>query len=179
MVDVEGSGICSCDGILRWYVVSENSLYAVQYLNFNSPIYLLFLLGTEIGGSFLSSTLVHENVPSMFSTPVLGSRFLLQDDAGVAIESSSFTRDKDGSESGELVLVPPSLGLSTTLLNRDHYTEYYEGMSSGPDGEILRRHGDEVEYVRSSLHLPEEDQNMTTPYFRALGRSDDTMNIGG
>lgn len=135
--------------------------------------------GTEIGGSFLSSTLVHENVPSMFSTPVLGSRFLLQDDAGVAIESSSFTRDKDGSESGELVLVPPSLGLSTTLLNRDHYTEYYEGMSSGPDGEILRRHGDEVEYVRSSLHLPEEDQNMTTPYFRALGRSDDTMNIGG
>ena len=142
-------------------------------------MYLLFLSGTEIGGSFLSSTLVHENVPSMFSTPVLGSRFLLQDDAGVAIESSSFTTDEDGSESGELVLVPPSLGLSTTLLNRDHYTEYYEGMSSGPDGEILRRHGDEVEYVRSSLHLPEEDQNATTPYFRALGRSDDTMNIGG
>ena len=115
----------------------------------------------------------------MFSTPVLGSRFLLQDDEGMSIESSSFTKDKDGSESGELVLVPPSVGLSTTLLNRDHYTEYYEGMSAGPAGEVLRRHGDEVEYVRSSIHLPEKDQNATTPYFRALGRSDDTMNIGG
>lgn len=115
----------------------------------------------------------------MFSTPVLGSQFLLQNNEGKCIESSSFTKDKDGSESGELVLVPPSIGLSTTLLNRDHYTEYYEGMPCGPDGEVLRRHGDEVEYVRSSLHLPAQDQTTTTPYFRALGRSDDTMNIGG
>eukprot|EP00531_Pseudo-nitzschia_arenysensis_P009377 CAMPEP_0116121690 /NCGR_PEP_ID=MMETSP0329-20121206/3829_1 /TAXON_ID=697910 /ORGANISM="Pseudo-nitzschia arenysensis, Strain B593" /LENGTH=756 /DNA_ID=CAMNT_0003615515 /DNA_START=83 /DNA_END=2353 /DNA_ORIENTATION=+ len=135
--------------------------------------------GTEIGGSFLSSTLIHKNVPSMFSTPVLGSQFLLQNDGGESIESSSFMADKDGSDSGELVLVPPALGMSTTLLNRDHYTEYYEGMPNGPNGEVLRRHGDEVEYVRSSLHLLEEDHHSTTPYFRALGRSDDTMNIGG
>jgi acetyl-CoA synthetase len=137
------------------------------------------LSGTEIGGSFLSSTLIHKNVPAMFSTPVLGSRFLLQNEEGKSIERSSFEKDKDGSEGGELVLVPPTVGLSTTLLNRDHYTEYYEGMSRGPNGEVLRRHGDEVECVRSSLHLPEEDRNSTTPYFRALGRSDDTMNIGG
>jgi acetyl-CoA synthetase len=135
--------------------------------------------GTEIGGSFLSSTLIHKNIPAMFSTPVLGSQFLLQKEEGRYIESSSFKKDMDGSEGGELVLVPPSVGLSTTLLNRDHHLEYYEGMSTGPDGEILRRHGDEVECVRSSLHLPEQYQNSTTPYFRALGRSDDTMNIGG
>jgi len=135
--------------------------------------------GTEIGGSFLSSTLIHQNIPSMFSTPVLGSQLLLQNEKEECIESSSFEKDVDGSDSGELVLVPPALGLSTTLLNRDHYIEYYEGMSPGPNGEVLRRHGDEVEYVRSSLHLSEQDQNSTTPYFRALGRSDDTMNIGG
>lgn len=115
----------------------------------------------------------------MFSTPVLGSRFLLQNEEGKSVERSFFEKDRDGSEGGELVLVSPTLGLSTTLLNRDHYTEYYEGMSRGPDGEVLRRHGDEVECVRSSLHLPEEDRNSTTPYYRALGRSDDTMNIGG
>eukprot|EP00536_Pseudo-nitzschia_multiseries_P001634 jgi/Psemu1/181537/e_gw1.21.18.1 len=135
--------------------------------------------GTEIGGSFLSSTLIQENVPAMFSTPVLGSKFLLQDSDEQAVKGSSFERGTDGSGSGELVLIPPSVGMSTTLLNRDHYKEYYEGMPSGPDGEVLRRHGDEVEYVRSSAHLPKEDKGSTTPYFRALGRSDDTMNIGG
>ena len=118
-------------------------------------------------------------MPAMFSSPVLGSQFLLQDKEEKPVEGSSFEKDRDGSNSGELVLVAPTVGLSTTLLNRDHYTEYYEGMPSGPDGELLRRHGDEVEYVRSSLHLSEENQNSTTPYFRALGRSDDTMNIGG
>ncbi len=30
--------------------------------------------GTEIGGSFLSSTLLQPNCPSMFSSPVLGSQ---------------------------------------------------------------------------------------------------------
>jgi len=135
--------------------------------------------GTEIGGSFLSSTLIHNNVPAMFSTPVLGSKLFLQSEEGKCIERSSFGTGGDGSDAGELVLVPPAVGLSTTLLNRDHFTEYYEGMSPGPDGEVLRRHGDEVECVRSSLHLSEQDQNSTTPYFRALGRSDDTMNIGG
>jgi len=140
---------------------------------------LLCSSGTEIGGSFLSSTLIQENVPAMFSSPVLGSQFLLQDTEEKHIKGSSFEKEMDGSNSGELVLVPPSVGLSTTLLNRDHFTEYYEGMPSGPDGELLRRHGDEIEYVRSSIHLSKEDQNSTTPYFRALGRSDDTMNIGG
>jgi acetyl-CoA synthetase len=115
----------------------------------------------------------------MFSTPVLGSKLFLQNEEGKCIERSSFGTGGDGSDSGELVLVPPAVGLSTTLLNRDHYIEYYEGISPGPDGEVLRRHGDEVECVRSSLHLSEKDQNSTTPYFRALGRSDDTMNIGG
>ena len=152
---------------------------SIYLLSFDTNCFIIIHSGTEIGGSFLSSTLVQKNVPAMFSTPVLGSQFLLQDNAGEPAKSSSFEKAGDGSETGELVLVAPAVGLSTTLLNRDHYAEYYEGMPSGPNGELLRRHGDEIEYVRSSLHLREEEQNSTTPYFRALGRSDDTMNIGG
>jgi len=135
--------------------------------------------GTEIGGSFMSSTLIQENVPSMFSSPVLGSKFFLRDTKGKLVEGSTFEEGTDGSNSGELVIAPPAVGLSTTLLNKDHFSVYFEGMTCGPDGELLRRHGDEVEFVRSSLHLPKEKRKSTTPYFRVLGRSDDTMNIGG
>lgn len=133
--------------------------------------------GTEIGGSFLSSTLVQPNVPSMFSTPVLGSQIWMMDEESQVIEESAFKEDCGGCGSGELVIVPPSIGLSTTLLNRDHYKIYFEGMPRGPKGEVLRKHGDEVEFVRSSMHSAET--NSSTPYFRALGRCDDTMNIGG
>lgn len=115
----------------------------------------------------------------MFSAPVLGSKFLLQDTKGKFVDGSEFEKNEDGKNSGEILLSPPTVGLSTTLLNKDHFSVYFEGMPHGPDGELLRKHGDEVEFVRSSLHLPLESKNSTTPYFRALGRSDDTMNIGG
>jgi acetyl-CoA synthetase len=133
--------------------------------------------GTEIGGSFLSSTLVQPNVPSMFASPVLGSQFLLLDSDSIPLEQSAYT-DVDARNSvlsGEIALVPPSLGLSTLLLNRNHYDTYYKGMPSGPQGQVLRRHGDEIQCVRNSQH----GATATTPYFRALGRCDDTMNIGG
>jgi len=135
--------------------------------------------GTEIGGAFLSSTMIQGNVPSMCSSPVLGSKFFLRDAKGKLVEGSEFEEEKDGSNSGELVIAPPAIGLSTTLLNKDHFSVYFEGMTCGPDGGLLRRHGDEVEFVRSSLHLPKEKRESTPPYFRVLGRSDDTMNIGG
>jgi acetyl-CoA synthetase len=71
----------------------------------------------------------------------------------------------DGAE-GEVYLVPPSIGLSQSLLNRDHDEVYYEDCPTGPDGEVLRRHGDQI------ARLP-------GGYFRAQGRADDTMNLGG
>ena len=67
---------------------------------------------------------------------------------------------------GELFVVPPSIGLSLSLLNRDHHEVYYEGTPEGPHGEVLRRHGDQVEVLPNG-------------YFRAQGRADDTMNLGG
>lgn len=76
---------------------------------------------------------------------------------------------------GEIALIPPALGLSTRLLNRDHHDCYYLDMPLGPKGQILRRHGDEIQTV---LWTP---LSSSTPlkYYRALGRCDDTMNIGG
>jgi acetyl-CoA synthetase len=67
---------------------------------------------------------------------------------------------------GEVFLVPPSIGLSQTLLNRDHHEVYHAGTPAGPSGETLRRHGDQL------ARLP-------GGFYRAQGRADDTMNLGG
>ena len=140
--------------------------------------------GTEIGGSFLSSTMVQPNAPSTFSSPVLGSQILIVDDGGDYVHTIG---------TGEVILCPPTLGYSTTLLNRDHYSCYYADMPAGPGGEVLRRHGDEIEAaVVMTLEMEEALQDSSQDnallrkslqgqwrYFRALGRCDDTMNLGG
>lgn len=154
----------------------ENYLWLMSRVPGYAPV-MEYCGGTEIGGSFLSSTLVQPNVPSMFSTPVLGSQILLLDAESIPIEESTYNDASNGTISGEVALGPPTLGLSTHLLNRNHFDTYFKGMPSGPNGEVLRRHGDEIQMVRNSQHL---DKNVAcTPYFRALGRCDDTMNIGG
>jgi acetyl-CoA synthetase len=154
--------------------------------------------GTEIGGAFLTSTVLQPNVPSMFSTPALGSELrLLDPETQTILPESSFVSDgcsnntpqsfnddpeKDDdfhhpntkSVVGELVLIPPSVGWSTRLLNRNHYDCYFEGMPTFQNKQ-LRRHGDAMELVRPCG----ENQNLLAPYFRALGRCDDTMNLGG
>lgn len=56
-------------------------------------------------------------------------------------------------------------GASQTLLNGDHYKVYFEGMPTW-NGKVLRRHGDVFERTSSG-------------YYRAHGRADDTMNLGG
>ena len=109
--------------------------------------------GTEIGGAYISGTVLQPARPSQFTTPTVGLDFVILDDEG------------HEADSGELFLIPPSIGLSTTLLNRDHTEEYFEG-TPRHDGVVLRRHGDSME------RLPNGN-------FRALGRTDDTMNLGG
>ena len=110
--------------------------------------------GTEIGGGYITGTVVQPAAPGTFSTPALGSEFLILDEQG---------RPADR---GEVFLVPPSMGLSLELLNRDHHEVYYAGTPVGPDGEVLRRHGDQIERFANG-------------YFRAHGRVDDSMNLGG
>lgn len=130
----------------------EDYLY-LMWLGKCKPI-IEYCGGTEIGGAYISSTLIQPNSPSMFTSPTLGMRFVLLDE-----------EQKINQSIGEVALVPPALGLSQTLLNRDHHEVYFKGMPKINDI-ILRRHGDQIHKINDEC-------------YQALGRIDDTMNLGG
>ena len=109
--------------------------------------------GTEIGGGYVTGTMVQPCAPSCFTTPAMGLDFVILDDGHPA-------------DRGEVFLIPPSIGLSNDLLNYDHGKEYYAGLPSGPRGETLRRHGDQLERLGGG-------------YYRHHGRIDDMVNIFG
>jgi acetyl-CoA synthetase len=111
--------------------------------------------GTEIGGGYITGTVVQPQIPSSFSTPAFGTKFYLLDDQGHC-----------DSHVGEIALVAPILGSSQTLLNANHQQIYFEGMPKGAQGETLRRHGDQIAHLGNG-------------YYRAQGRVDDAMNLGG
>jgi acetyl-CoA synthetase len=110
--------------------------------------------GTEIGGGYITGTVVQPASPATFSTPALGLDLVLLDTEG---------RETDN---GEVFLLSPSIGLSTRLIHKDHHEVYYADTPPGPRGEVLRRHGDQIERLGGG-------------YYRAHGRVDDTMNLGG
>ncbi len=108
--------------------------------------------GTEIGGGYIAATMVQPARPAAFTTPTLGLDIRILDDDGKPADA------------GELFIVPPSIGLSVELLNRDHHEVYYDGV---PETDVpLRRHGDHFERLDDGT-------------YRAHGRVDDTMNLGG
>ncbi|CAN6217514.1 unnamed protein product [Urochloa humidicola] len=114
--------------------------------------------GTEIGGGFVSGSLLQPQALSAFSTPAMGCNLFILDNNGNPLP-------QDSVGIGELALDPVLFGSSTTLLNADHQEVYFNGMPEW-NGKILRRHGDEFERTRDG-------------YYRAHGRADDTMNLGG
>lgn len=130
---------------------AEEYSYLMQLAG-NKPI-IEYCGGTEIGGGYLSSTLIQNNIPSTFSTKVLGADFVILDENHVETNM------------GEVFIIPPILGLSSTLLNKNHHDEYYAGIAPFM-GKTLRRHGDQIEQLENG-------------YFKAQGRVDDTMNLGG
>ena len=110
--------------------------------------------GTEIGGGYLTGTTVQPAAPATFTTPALGLDIAICDEDG------------QPTDNGEVFVTPPSIGLSTELLNKDHYEVYFEGTPHLPKLPPLRRHGDGVERLADG-------------YYRIHGRVDDTMNLGG
>jgi len=108
--------------------------------------------GTEIGGAYITGTLVQPAIPSTFTTPAVGLDVVIVDEA------------KKVADKGEAFIVPPSIGLSAELLNQDHHQVYF---ANTPCLNIpLRRHGDQMERLPNG-------------YYRARGRVDDTMNLSG
>jgi len=137
------TGECSNEEDMLWLMSRAGYKPVVEYCG-----------GTEIGGGYISGTLMQPAAPATFSTPALG--------LGIEI------RDAEGTlaDNGEVFIVPPSIGLSTELLNRNHHGIYYAGTPTAADGTPLRRHGDQIERLPGG-------------YFRGHGRADDTMNLGG
>ncbi|MCF6765146.1 AMP-binding protein [Thiotrichales bacterium 19S3-7] len=135
----------------------EDMLYLSSKANY-APV-IEYCGGTEIGGSYITATTVEPLIPSTFTTPAFGLDLCLLDDNGNVIED-----DKEG----EVALIGPSFGLSLSLLNKDHYKLYYADMPEY-NHQQLRRHGDEIKRIRNSDGV----------FYRAQGRADDTMNLGG
>jgi acetyl-CoA synthetase len=131
---------------------AEDMLWLMSRAGY-SPV-IEYCGGTEVAGGYVTGTLAQAASPATFSTPAMGLDFVLLDENGAAAET------------GEVFLVPPSVGLSSKLLNRDHHEVYFKDVPPGPNGEKLRRHGDDFERLPGG-------------YFRARGRVDDTMNLGG
>jgi acetyl-CoA synthetase len=130
---------------------SEDYLYLMSLASFRPVIE--YCGGTEVGGGYVTGTLVSPQSPGTFSTPALGLEIMILDQ-----------EDKPGEE-GEVFLVPPSIGLSHKLLNYDHHQVYFAETPKFP-GKILRRHGDIL-------------KRLGRGYFQGQGRVDDTMNLGG
>jgi acetyl-CoA synthetase len=137
------TGECSNEEDMLWLMSRARYRPVIEYCG-----------GTEIGGGYISGTLLQPAAPATFSTPALG--------LGIEI------RDPEGNpaDNGEIFIVPPSIGLSTELLNRNHNEIYFAGTPTAVDGTPLRRHGDQIERLGAG-------------YFRGHGRADDTMNLGG
>jgi acetyl-CoA synthetase len=131
-------------------------LYLMSLAQYRAPV-IEYCGGTEVGGGYITGTVVQDASPSTFTTPALGIDFVILDAQGKVATTNT---------QGQLYLIPPSIGLSQTLLNRDHFKEYYAKCPKGPRGEVLRYHGDQM------VPLP-------GGFFQALGRADDTMNLGG
>jgi len=129
----------------------EDMLYLMSLAGYK-PI-IEYCGGTEIGGAYISSTLMENNYPSVFTTAVMGLDFVLLDENGKLTDN------------GEVAIVPPSIGLSLALLNVDHHQTYFANMPRLPNGKLLRRHGDQV-------------QRLAPNRYCVLGRVDDTMNLG-
>jgi acetyl-CoA synthetase len=138
---LSSSGEASVPDDYAWLMEAAGGVPVIEYCG-----------GTEIGGGYIIGTVLDDAVPAEFTTPTLGLDIRILDDEGRPADE------------GEMFVVPPSIGLSQELLNRDHDAVYYDGL---PESDVpLRRHGDHMGRLPGGR-------------YRALGRVDDTMNLGG
>ncbi|MDJ0840177.1 MAG: AMP-binding protein [Acidobacteriota bacterium] len=137
------TGECSNANDMLWLMAVADYKPVIEYCG-----------GTEVGGGYLTGTVVHPAVPAAFTTPAMGIGLKILDE------------ENNDTDMGEVFLQPPSMGLSTSLLNRDHHEIYFKDTPKDEKGNPLRRHGDQIEKLPGG-------------FYRAHGRADDTMNLGG
>src|SRR3990167_8623735 len=65
------TGECSNQDDMRYLMSLANNKPIIEYCG-----------GTEIGGSYITSTVIEKNYPSLFTTPAMGIDFILLDDSG-------------------------------------------------------------------------------------------------
>jgi acetyl-CoA synthetase len=137
------TGECSNQSDMEWLMQRAGGRPIIEYCG-----------GTELAGGYIANAILRPCRAATFNTPTLGVDLVVLDE------------DDQPADQGELFIVPPCIGLSDRLLHRDHHAVYYADCPKGPNGETLRRHGDEM-------------QKLPDGFFRAHGRVDDTMNLGG
>ena len=103
------TGECANASDMQWLMEQGGGKPIIEYCG-----------GTEIGGAYLTSTLTLPCAPGVFNTPTLGLDVVILDEGG------------HPADSGEMFIVPPSIGLSDTLLNGDHHEVYFAGVPAGP-----------------------------------------------
>ncbi|MBF2048053.1 MAG: AMP-binding protein [Elainella sp. C42_A2020_010] len=181
----------------------QDMLFLMALANYK-PI-IEYCGGTEIGGGYITSTLVQPCAPASFTTPALGLDFVILDP------------NYHPANKGEAFIIPPSIGLSTELLNQDHYRVYFEGLGvrnqasqsvsrREPGARLPRASADGSQNLKfqmcsSAANSPpppsfgeaHEPPSFPPPlrrhgdyierfpngYYRVCGRVDDTMNLGG
>ena len=137
------TGECSNPSDMLWLMSRAGYRPVIEYCG-----------GTELGGGYIAGALTKAAVPGLFSAKAMGVSWMLMND------------EFQPSSMGEVFLEPPAIGMSTRLLNRDHHDVYYSEIPPGPQQQVLRRHGDQIEELSGG-------------YYRAHGRIDDSMNLGG
>ncbi|KAJ9530886.1 hypothetical protein QJQ45_028820 [Haematococcus lacustris] len=167
-------------------------LYALT--RYTAPV-VEYCGGTELAGAYLTSCSLYPQSPSTFTCTALGTQLVMlvpDPPAGPSPEPDSgpdpplavgqyggFRVSPHGPLAapavGEVALVMPTLGASQRLLNKSHFEVYYAGMPPSPgSGRPLRRHGDELQRVACAW-----PGGPPSGLYLALGRVDDTMNLGG
>ncbi|KAJ9530713.1 hypothetical protein QJQ45_014884, partial [Haematococcus lacustris] len=167
-------------------------LYALT--RYTAPV-VEYCGGTELAGAYLTSCSLYPQSPSTFTCTALGTQLVMlvpgppagpspEPDSGpdpplAAGQHAGFRVSPHGPLAapavGEVALVVPTLGASQRLLNKSHFEVYYAGMPPSPgSGRPLRRHGDELQRVACAW-----PGGPPSGLYLALGRVDDTMNLGG
>ncbi|MGE3713378.1 MAG: AMP-binding protein [Alphaproteobacteria bacterium] len=139
---------------------AQNYHFLMSQVEGFAPV-IEYMGGTEIGGGYLSSSVLHPASPSCFTTATLGTDIFVAPEANEDMgKGEVFIVMRNGP--GEC----PPMGLSTELMNFNHHDKYFSRGLRSSEGYLLREHGDVI--------VTREDG-----FIMSNGRADDGINLNG